>query len=124
MDLLTVLAHELGHLLGREDLDPVTQAHDLMAATLGVGMRRLPAGESDLAARTPFDRADLNGRNQPASRVEDNGPATPSSSEALRRTVDFLARLDALPTAVLGHGLEFPSEDDSDKTERWWMRYW
>jgi hypothetical protein len=54
MDLLTVLAHELGHLLGHEDLDPVTHAHDLMAATLGPGARRLPEGQFD-ARGAPSD---------------------------------------------------------------------
>jgi hypothetical protein len=43
IDLLSVLAHELGHLLGLEDVDPVTKAHDLMAATLPAGVRRVPA---------------------------------------------------------------------------------
>jgi hypothetical protein len=47
IDLLTVLAHELGHLAGREDLDPATHAHDLMAATLGIGIRRMPVSQSD-----------------------------------------------------------------------------
>jgi hypothetical protein len=47
MDLLTVVEHELGHVLGLDDLDPGTQAHDLMTATLGTGTRRLPMlGES------------------------------------------------------------------------------
>ena len=44
IDLLTVLDHELGHVLGLDD----TAADDLMAATLGVSNRRLPtAAEVD-----------------------------------------------------------------------------
>jgi hypothetical protein len=42
MDLLTVLTHELGHLLGLEDLDPVQAADDIMAGVLQPGVRRLP----------------------------------------------------------------------------------
>lgn len=43
MDLLTVLAHELGHVLGRHDLDPVAHSRDVMAGSLAVGQSRLPA---------------------------------------------------------------------------------
>ena len=38
-DLLTVIAHEMGHLLGREDLNPFTNPDDLMSAILGLGER-------------------------------------------------------------------------------------
>jgi predicted Zn-dependent protease len=41
MDLATVIAHELGHVLGYADLDAA--ADDLMAATLPAGQRRLSA---------------------------------------------------------------------------------
>src|SRR5437879_2541129 len=42
VDLLTVVAHELGHIVGRTDLDSASQPQDLMADTLGTGIRRLP----------------------------------------------------------------------------------
>ncbi len=42
MDLLTVIAHELGHVLGLDDLDPTVAPDDLMAETLAPGIRRLP----------------------------------------------------------------------------------
>jgi hypothetical protein len=42
MDLLTVVSHELGHLLGLPDLDPTTHAGDLMASRLSVGIQRSP----------------------------------------------------------------------------------
>jgi Ca2+-binding RTX toxin-like protein len=41
MDLLTVVMHELGHVLGFEDLDPEAYSHNLMSATLASGVRRL-----------------------------------------------------------------------------------
>jgi len=47
MDLLTVVMHELGHVLGYEDLDP--NAGVLMSGTLDAGTRRL----NDSAAESP-----------------------------------------------------------------------
>jgi hypothetical protein len=42
MDLLTVVMHEYGHVLGRPDVDALLQPSNFMADTLGVGMRRSP----------------------------------------------------------------------------------
>ncbi|MCL4206714.1 MAG: choice-of-anchor D domain-containing protein [Pirellulaceae bacterium] len=44
MDLLTVITHELGHVLGLDDLYGAEYADDLMSATLPPGVRRLPLG--------------------------------------------------------------------------------
>ncbi|MBI1915171.1 MAG: IPT/TIG domain-containing protein [Planctomycetes bacterium] len=41
MDLLTVVTHELGHLLGRPDLDAAVYGNDIMADSLAPGVRRL-----------------------------------------------------------------------------------
>ena len=41
MDLLTVVMHELGHVLGFEH-NASTVAPDVMTHTLGLGVRRLP----------------------------------------------------------------------------------
>jgi hypothetical protein len=55
MDLLTVVMHELGHLLGRDDINAEVNASDLMDATLPAGMRRLPDGlESATATALPL----------------------------------------------------------------------
>src|SRR5262249_5684612 len=43
IDLLTVVMHELGHVLGLEDHDAALGTHDLMDATLATGARRLVA---------------------------------------------------------------------------------
>jgi hypothetical protein len=45
MDLLTVVTHELGHILGLEDLNPNTG--DLMGGTLDTGERRLTGDATD-----------------------------------------------------------------------------
>jgi Ca2+-binding RTX toxin-like protein len=42
MDLLTVVMHELGHVLGYADLNPGTGANTLMDGTLDAGVRLLP----------------------------------------------------------------------------------
>src|SRR5439155_10160063 len=43
MDLLTVVEHELGHVLGLEDLDAQISPHELMTDTLAAGVRRSPS---------------------------------------------------------------------------------
>ncbi len=42
MDLLSVVMHELGHVLGFVDLDTTTNPDEVMAATLFTGIRRTP----------------------------------------------------------------------------------
>jgi hypothetical protein len=49
MDLLTVVMHELGHVLGLPDDSDLTSAGDLMDETLATGTRRLPSA-ADVAA--------------------------------------------------------------------------
>jgi hypothetical protein len=46
MDLETVVMHELGHVLGLDDVDLPTSSGDLMATSLTPGVRRLPDGLS------------------------------------------------------------------------------
>jgi len=42
MDLLTVVMHELGLVMGLTDISPAVQPHSLMTDVLSVGVRRLP----------------------------------------------------------------------------------
>ena len=48
IDLLTVVEHELGHVLGLRDLS--TSTDDLMSGTLGVGVRRDPSHQDAVDA--------------------------------------------------------------------------
>src|SRR5205823_4785511 len=96
-DLLTVVMHELGHVLGRDDLDPGLVPHDLLTATLPTGTRRLPApvASDTLAAPTavptPADTGPEPGGMNPVSAgpgVAASGPAddrSPSGREVPAR---------------------------------------
>ena len=47
MDLLSVVMHEIGHVLGFDDLNPETNPDDLMSDTLDEGVRRLSGDNED-----------------------------------------------------------------------------
>ena len=56
VDLLTVVSHELGHVLGLGDQDPAADPLDLMAATLSVGQRKLAQENAlDAILANPID---------------------------------------------------------------------
>jgi hypothetical protein len=58
MDLLTVVMHEIGHVLGFEDLDDQEYPRDLMSATLAAGVRRLDIEvDQSIAAGTDYNLA-------------------------------------------------------------------
>ena len=52
VDLLSVLTHELGHVLGYPDVDPLSSPGDLMAGRLAVGESRVPYGVLDSGLST------------------------------------------------------------------------
>jgi hypothetical protein len=64
VDLLTVVMHEMGHVLGYDDLDPVVGPASLMSAKLEEGVRYLPGDSST----DESDLIDLNVR--PAENME------------------------------------------------------
>src|SRR5439155_1830371 len=47
MDLLTVVMHELGHVLGHDDLPVATHPHELMTEDIPTGARRAPPAATD-----------------------------------------------------------------------------
>jgi hypothetical protein len=57
MDLLTVVMHELGHVLGLEDLEDEGHAHELMAEVLDAGTRRLPGEATPTVDATDHGRS-------------------------------------------------------------------
>jgi hypothetical protein len=119
MDLLTVLAHELGHLLGHDDLDPVTHAHDLMAATLGTGVRRMPTAESDSAESTLSESAS---EFDPIARAQVTAPIT--NEEAHDAVLSRLDETFDLRSELLaGDEAENSHEDRDPKEELWWLLY-
>ncbi|MFP6613563.1 MAG: choice-of-anchor D domain-containing protein [Pirellulales bacterium] len=56
VDLLTVMSHELGHVLGLSDLEHGADSLEVMTGSLPVGARRLPtAGDLNLLTRSAVD---------------------------------------------------------------------
>jgi hypothetical protein len=59
IDLLTVVAHELGHVLGLVDLDVADHPGQVMDDNLNPGVRRVPMGEFKLPLPTPAEKSAL-----------------------------------------------------------------
>jgi hypothetical protein len=97
VDLLTVLEHELGHMIGLADN---TEAGDLMDITLGLGVRRSPTA-TDLAsiAGAPSSAAPVASAALDPSGELKSLPVRQSISGA---TVD--AALASIAAAAVGHG--------------------
>ncbi|HJZ47590.1 MAG TPA: CARDB domain-containing protein, partial [Roseiflexaceae bacterium] len=51
MDLLTVVMHELGHVLGYDDLPVASHPNDLMAENIPTGVRRVPGGLAHVSSQ-------------------------------------------------------------------------
>jgi hypothetical protein len=80
MDLLTVVEHELGHVLGLNDLAPQAVPHDLLTETLAPGVRRFPApvtGAPESSAPLVISPGGTAGR--PARQLVVTVPAAPAA---------------------------------------------
>jgi hypothetical protein len=87
MDLLTVVMHELGHILGFEDVDP--EAHNLMSATLDASVRCSFTGDTSTDTSVSSDEtdaatpnADLPSDNQDSDTNSDGIPDPPGNGKA------------------------------------------
>src|SRR5205085_2822207 len=75
IDLLTVVEHELGHVLGLSDLDPLAVPHDLLTETLTAGVRRFP---------TPPTQAETTARDNPAAPADPLVVTVPAATAVAR----------------------------------------
>jgi Bacterial lectin/Legume lectin domain/Fibronectin type III domain len=84
IDLLTVVEHELGHVLGLGDLDPLAAPHDLLTETLSAGVRRFPTPAAQVAtpaADSPAAPADPLAMTVPAATTPNRAnPALPPAA--------------------------------------------
>jgi YD repeat-containing protein len=90
MDLLTVVTHELGHVIGREDIDNAAHPGDVMDVTLPTGTRRLPGGPPAAPAQAAAAMLSAPGL------VAGVGPVTAGRGRATAGLDAFYAILPAL----------------------------
>ena len=102
MDLLTVIMHELGHLLGHPDLSPQTFPDDLMSSSLSAGLRRLPDSVAPTAARS-------------AAPAQPSSPSSVAQRDAAKDAI--FAALAQPPSAATADG-SIPGGSNS-----WWLWY-
>jgi hypothetical protein len=107
-DLLTVVMHELGHVLGLDDLNPAAAPHDLLTATLPTATRRVPAPGTPITSAGPVISTGLDGPSaipeaEPAPPDETTGaapPIVPDRITWLGPTAGTLSVASDLPTTT------------------------
>jgi hypothetical protein len=116
VDLLTVVTHELGHVLGFASIDAGTLSHDWMTATLGTGLRRSPdaACGSELPPGlnrpilTPTPQSPADEAATPASASQGvpgvQGARTPGSASPELAALLAPSTFDPAEGAALAHG--------------------
>jgi hypothetical protein len=92
MDLLTVVEHELEHVLGVADLNPQTAPDDLMTETLAPGVRRLPGPVSEPVLTSPG-----NAGATPIASTAVDAPVATSQADTLAPIAQLLASPAGLP---------------------------
>jgi hypothetical protein len=126
MDLLTVVEHELGHVLGLGDLDPQATPHDLLTQTLAPGIRRLPSvadaeavisGASFIPSAAPLPAATRMVSPVAAEKpVTDSISTLPAAVEALPLDGSFPA-MGEVPPSMVESVVTAPSVDGSLATD-------
>ncbi len=85
-DLLTVVMHEFGHVLGLDDLDAAQSPHQLMTAELTLGTRRLaPLGRRDANGEMIWYAQSLNDNSDHGDKDDERDDRSGRDSARLRR---------------------------------------
>ena len=125
IDLLTTVVHELGHVLGLDDLDPVGHSDELMAAVLPTGIRRLPEtegrghGAEGIGAEGRGQKTEDRGQ-----RIEDRGQRTEDRGQRTedrgQRTENRGPRIEdgGQRTEDRGHRAEDRGQRTEDRKQR------
>ena len=90
MDLLTVVMHELGHVLGLYDVDTSDHPGDLMDLTLAPGIRRLPM-PADSSAIDTIPESTACGYDRTQTGLPISGPVEDEKSFAAFQSTSSLA---------------------------------
>jgi hypothetical protein len=123
VDLLTVVEHEMGHLLGLSDVNSGAGSANLMSETLAQGMRRGVAGGLSLADPTgpaiiTLPSVSVAALSSPDSEVTGRGAGTPSVNwSTLDRYFAASPQVDdAVPDGIVGGGVATSTWHDDAST--------
>src|SRR5262249_45412482 len=98
MDLLTVVMHELGHVLGYDDLPVASHPNDLMAENIPTGVRRVPGGLAHVSSQV------TGAAPQAASFPPTIGPLPAGKSVTITFDVTINSSLPSSVTQVVNQG--------------------